>query len=416
MAVPLFLLEPNMTQISLITIGDELLKGRIVNTNAAQAGLMLRKQGYSLNRVVVISDNREAILETVRQELDQHEVVIMCGGLGPTDDDITKSTLAKFFQTELVWHEPTLQYLREREKKRGRELNERTQKQAFLPADAEILFNPKGSAPGMCFRQRNKRLYSLPGVPFEMLYLLEHEVIPRLQEHHPVGFFDHRIVRLNGLPESKVALLLDEVKDQLAPAVSLAFLPRNDGLWLELSIRDRALKAAMERNQRIIAETLAENVYTLGGDPLTQMVGELLAERQLTIAVAESLTGGNVSAKLVSVAGSSRYFKGSVVAYSEAVKQSVLGVDAETLARHTVVSEAVALEMAEGVRRTLGADIGLATTGIAQPGEEERPRAWLAYADGQKSKALHVYLLSDRAVNIDRASERVLQLCWEELH
>lgn len=404
-----------MTQVSLITIGDELLKGRIINTNAAEIGQMLRKVGYTLHRVVTISDSREDIRQTVQQELANHEVIIMNGGLGPTQDDITKPTLAELFNTELAWHQPTLDYLEKRYAERGRDLNERSRRQAFLPQDAEILFNSQGTAPGMCFQQGNKRLYSLPGVPFEMRYLMEQEVIPHIQRQYPVGYFDQQVLRLNGLPESDAAARIAALEDQLQPGVSLAFLPRNDGLWLELSVRDQASVPAMQHNAQVMAEDLQAFAYTDQSLPLSVLVGQKLTETGRTIAIAESLTGGTVTAKLVSVAGSSAYVKGGIIAYDVAVKIEQLGVNPATVAAHSVVSAEVAQEMAEGVRKLLGTDIGIATTGIAQPGENQRTQVWLGYADATKTVSEHVYLLTNRAVNIDRASEGALRLCWQEM-
>ncbi len=404
-----------MTLVSLITIGDELLKGRIINTNAAEIGQMLRRAGYTLHRVVTISDNREAIRQTVLQEMADHDLVLMNGGLGPTQDDLTKPTLAELFETELDWHAPTLAFLEQRSKERGRPLNELTRRQGFLPKAAEILPNLKGTAPGMCFQQGNKRLFSLPGVPFEMRYLMEAEVIPRIQQHFPIGYFDQQVIRLNGLPESEAAARIAALESQLAPEVSLAFLPRNDGLWLELSVRNEQAAPAMQANAAVIEDALQEFVYASEEGSLSELVGHQLREKKLTIAVAESLTGGNVVAKLVAIPGASTYVKGGIVAYDVSVKIAQLGVSPETLAAHTVVSAEVAREMADGVRTALGADIGIATTGIAQPGETDRPQAWVAYADEGKIVSEHVYLLSDRGVNIDRASEFALQLCWTEL-
>ncbi|MEM6346592.1 MAG: CinA family nicotinamide mononucleotide deamidase-related protein [Bacteroidota bacterium] len=404
-----------MASISLITIGDELLKGRIVNTNASKAGLMLRTHGFSFHRVVTISDTREDIRDTVKAELDAHDIVIMCGGLGPTQDDITKPTLAELFESEMEWHAPTMAYLERRYSERGRELDDRSSRQALVPAVAEVLPNPMGTAPGMAFAQDDKLLFSLPGVPFEFFYLLENEVIPKIKSNFDTGFFDHHIIRILGVPESRAALWISELEAKMDPEVALAFLPRNDGLWLEFSVREERKHAAMLANAALVKKRFGEHVYTEGSRSAAAMLIDDLKQKGQTIAIAESLTGGNIAAKLVAISGASEVFTGSVTAYDVRIKIEQLGVDPDSVERHTVVSEAVVKQMAEGVRKLLGTDYGIASTGIAQAGGELPTQAWLGFADKNHTDAEFVRLLSDRQVNIERASERAIILAYKKL-
>jgi len=404
-----------MASISLITIGDELLKGRIVNTNASKAGLMLRKQGFSFHRVVTISDAKSDIRDTVKAELETHDVVIMWGGLGPTQDDITKPTLADLFGSELEWHAPTLAYLERRYAERGRELDERSRRQAMVPAVADVLANPMGTAPGMAFEQDEKLLFSLPGVPFEFFYLLENELLPRIKAKFDTGFFDHHILRVLDVPESRASLWISELESQLDPEVALAFLPRNDGLWLEFSVREERKHAAMLANAAIVKKRFGQHVYTEGNRSAAAMLIDQLKQKGQTVAIAESLTGGNIAAKLVAISGASSVFTGSVTAYDVRIKIEQLGVDPDSVERDTVVSEAVVKQMAEGVRKLLGTDYGIASTGIAQPGGELPTQAWLGFADKNHSEAVFMRLLSERQVNIDRASERALLLAYKKL-
>lgn len=409
-----------MTRISFIAIGNELLKGRIVNTNAAEAALLLRQHGYDLNRMLVVGDEASAIAEAVTAELEQQQVVLLSGGLGPTRDDLTKKTLADLFGSRLQLHAPSLQHLKARFAQRKRMLTPRNQQQAYLPHNCEPIPNAKGTAPGMLFKKGKKMLFAMPGVPFELRYMLEHEVIPRIRQVYTPTFIEHRIVRLSHIPESHAADRMAEIEATFDPHLSLAYLPRNDGLWLELSVKvekgrkDQVLTALNTATARIKAH-FTDYVYAEGSDPLEVLVGRFLRQKSLTLAVAESLTGGKIAAKIVSVSGASHYFNGSVTAYQPAVKTSLLGVKAEDIAAHTVVSEPVARQMAEGVRKLLGADIGLATTGIAEAQAGEQTGAWLAYSDVRGSYAHWATLLYDRNVNIERAANYALILCWKKI-
>lgn len=409
-----------MTKISLITIGTELLKGTIINTNAAKAGQILRNNGYFLNRVVTISDEKQQIRDTVEQELAHSDVVMISGGLGPTKDDITKFTLAEIFNSELVEHTPTLEFLEKRYASRGRTLTRLTRQQAMVPASCTVVPNPKGTAPGMMFRREGKLLFSMPGVPFEMLHMVEFGILPVIQEHFPVDIFLHRIIRITGVPESMAAQRMETIEDQIDARIDIAYLPRHDGLWIELFTQlppdlEEEGNKILHQGQELVRDLFAEEVYALGGDDLAKVLADEFHQKNLTLAIAESLTGGAISAMLVSVSGVSAFYKGSVTAYAVSVKEEVLKVPGEIIGEYGVVSAEVATAMAEGVRNLLKADIGIGTTGLAEKDGDTLPNAWLAYADQNGTDAMHIEFTHDRNVNIERAAAYAIKLCLKNV-
>ena len=352
-----------MASISLITIGTELLKGRIVNTNATQVGELLLQKGYSLDRVLTIGDTTSAIRENLAKELLFSDIVLISGGLGPTKDDITKQTLAEFFETELVMHEPTLAFLKNRYQRRPHALTELTRMQAMVPANCKVIPNSMGTAPGMCFEVEKKLVISMPGVPYEMLTMLEAGVLPLIQAAFPAAMRLSRIVRLADIPESVAARRMEKIEESLPTEISISYLPRADGLWLEISVHvseDRGAEGRkmLEDACKTIYSLFEDKAYTEGDLPLPAILGNLLREKKLTISVAESLTGGRLAASLVSVSGASDYFLGSVTAYANRIKTDLLNVPSDLIEQNGVVSAEVACAMARGVRDLLKADIG----------------------------------------------------------
>lgn len=411
-----------MATISLVTIGSELLKGRIVNTNASQIGHMLRQSGYSLERTVVIPDTRNAIRDTILYEMERHDIVLTSGGLGPTQDDITKQVLAELFDSEPVLHEPTLEHVKNIFEKRGRQVTPRNLQQAYVPSACEAIFNPKGTAPGMLFRKAGKMLLCMPGVPFEMLYMLEHEGLPRIKADFPLGYYAHKILRINFIPESDAADRIAAIEETLPRQVDIAYLPRIDGIWLELSVsrnyeaEKQAAQADLEIASNALFELFKDKFYTWGEDKLEVILSRSLTESGLSLAIAESMTGGQIAATLVSVSGASAFFKGSVTAYAVEIKTSLLNVPMQAIEDNGVVSEQVALAMAEGVRKLFQADIGLATTGRAEKEGEILPEVWIGYSDTQGIASRHISLFNDRSVNISRATQFALLLCLQQLN
>ena len=409
-----------MSDVSLITIGNELLSGRIVNTNATAAANILRRFGYSLNRVVTISDNKEDILSTLRAELKLSDVVLISGGLGPTKDDITKKTLAEWFNSALVWDSPTLDFLKKRYADRPHALTELTKQQALVPEACIVIPNAKGTAPGMGFPSEGKYVFSMPGVPFEMIHMLEFGIMPVVEKAFSTHAFISKTIRVTDIPESVAAKRMETIEDELPPQLSISYLPREDGLWLEMSLRTpreemQVAEQLLDEGESKIFKLFEDKVYAKGDLSLGQLLGEVCKEKKLSVAVVESLTGGTLAAKIVSISGSSSYFKGSVTAYAIPVKVNLIGVDQHIIDVEGVVSEAVAKAMANGVRNLLKSDIAISTTGYAEADESNKAQAWIGYADAKGSEARWVSLRHDRSVNINRAANYALQWCLKKV-
>ena len=409
-----------MTRICLITIGDELLKGKILNSNAAKTGKILREAGYSLNKVVTISDTREAIKAAVLHEMDGHDMVLICGGLGPTKDDITKHTLAELFETELVMHEPTREYLVKRYARANRKLEGNSLLQAMVPANCEVVPNPNGTAPGMLFNKDGKLALSMPGVPHEMLNMVKEQALPILKEHFPVGFFTGRVLRLFGIPEAKVADRMESIEGELPHTIGVSYLPEMDGIWMELSVsgpeEERSMREEqLEQSFDKVSALLSDVCYAHGPVRLEEVVKQTFLEKGLHLAAAESLSGGALARRIVSVSGASNYFMGSVTAYDTDIKEKLLGVSRDTIEQHTVYSHEVAKKMAEGVRKLMGADVGISTTGLTERDGSTEPQVWLGYSDGKNILSVHMNLYFDRQLNMERAASHALFHCLKNV-
>ncbi len=410
-----------MTSISLINIGSELLNGRIVNTNATRIGQMLQEAGFLLGRIVVIPDDPALIRQAVEEAWSQHDVVLISGGLGPTKDDMTKHVLATWWGTPLVEHAPTLAFLYRRYEERGRQMNELTKAQAMAPDGAEVIPNPVGTAPGLGFFRDRRWLVAMPGVPFELFQMMEEQIIPRLCAQYPGLQYLKTVLRLRNVSESEIAIQLLDIEDALPPHFSLAYLPRTDGLWLELkAIASVETEVATRELLQTIAaqmhDRLRVHVYATNDAPLPQLLGEVLQAQEATLAVAESLTGGALASRIVSVSGSSRYFLGSVTAYSPEVKIAMLRVSPAIIKAHTVVSPEVAIAMAEGVKSLLGSVFAISTTGWAEAPDPRTPvGAWIGFAGLGASEAHWVSMSHPRAVVIERVVEQALALALEKV-
>ncbi|MFK7972800.1 MAG: CinA family nicotinamide mononucleotide deamidase-related protein [Bacteroidia bacterium] len=400
-----------------ISIGDELLRGRIVNTNAQMLALKLRPAGFDLNQIITIGDEPETIVDTVRAELEKADVLILTGGLGPTKDDMTKHTLAEMFGMKLEWHQPTVEYLERRYAEFKRVLNDPTRRQALMPDGCTVLRNNHGTAPGMLFMQGEKMIFSLPGVPFEMGHLVDEQVLPRLIDSSgQKQYFLQHVLRVTDLPESEAAERLQHIHDEFPPNMKLAYLPRKDGLWLEFQASgpvhaEEADTEIFNSFKGKIAAAVSECIYAEGVEDLPVILGKRLVEKGLSLATAESLTAGILAGRIVEASGSSRYYKGGIVAYETAQKTALLDVPEAIIEKHTVVSQAVVSAMAEGARKKLGADIGLATTGFAEaePGQSF-PHAWIAVATPDKVHVRHVRLYGDRNHTRMRCAEMLMVL------
>ncbi len=407
-----------MSRISFINIGNELLKGTIVNTNASNAGLILRKSGLGLHRVVMISDQGEAIREALEEEMKHSEVVLMSGGLGPTKDDITKYTLSEYFGGGWKTDRASLDIIKQRFEHAGLELNSLTADQARVPESCEVILNRRGTAPGMLFQKNGSYVFAMPGVPYEMLFMLEKDVIPRIQQLFPVRPYHAYTFRLAGVPESEAASRMEDLEEELPQGLQVAYLPRLDGLWLELSVQEEVEQVGLEMLRAYIPRVraiFADKIYVEGDEAIAKEVQDLFLEKGLTLAVAESITGGRIGAKLVEIPGSSGYFKGGIMAYDKSVKISHLSIDPNLIDTHGVVSEQIALAMAEGVRKSLGADIGIATTGYVEKGENHNPEVWIGMVGEGIKASRYSRLRTIREINLERTAYYALQLCLKKL-
>lgn len=400
-----------MTSIGLLNIGTELLKGRTVNTNAAWLGKNLFSSGLDLNEVVVVHDEEQAIVEALRPLLDRHDVIIITGGLGPTKDDITKKVLLSFFGGEMVLHQPTADRLEEWSRQRNRPMNEPMRQQAMLPSSCTPLYNSIGSAPGMAFRQGEKWIFSLPGIPREMELLMEREVMPRIAQLGTAWLSQQ--IRLFGKPESEIAREMEPMEGDFPEGLRISWLPTDGEVKIELSLHDGPGKGdALSSVRERLENHFAASFFTRDDKPLAAVLGDELKKKGLSIACAESCTGGGLGAAITSVSGSSSYFRGSIVAYSEAMKHQLLGIPVDLMQAHTVVSAEVAAEMAKAARRILGTDVGLAVTGTAEvvPGDPVYSRAeiFIGWADANGAEARSIHVWQDRGSNTRRAVKSAL--------
>ncbi len=401
----------------IITIGDEILIGQIVDTNSAWIAEQLNLNGIEVYQITSVHDEKNQIIEALDKAAEKVDLVLITGGLGPTKDDITKNALCDYFQTELVFHQPTFDHIIDRFKLRNIDINKLNRDQALVPKNATVIFNKLGTAPGMWFEKNDTIFISVPGVPFEMEYLVEFEIIPRLVETGRTKAIVHKTVLTQGIPESMLAMKLEEWEDALPANIKLAYLPNPMSVRLRLSAigtNKSALEKIVEEEIHKLQKIIPQYIYGYDNDTMAEVIGRLLKAQNKKLAVAESCTGGFISHQITSIPGSSEYYQGSVTSYSNETKHNLLGVKTETLEKFGAVSEEVVREMAEGAKSILNADYSVATTGIAGPsgGTDEKPvgTVWIAVAGPHKTIAKKFVFGNDRERNIIRSGQTALQL------
>ncbi|WP_303917653.1 competence/damage-inducible protein A [Draconibacterium sediminis] len=402
----------------IITIGDEILIGQIVDTNSAWMGEQFNLNGIEIYQITSVHDDHDHIMRAIKNAEEHADLVVITGGLGPTKDDITKHTLCEYFNTKLVFHEPTLKTIYERFKFRGIDMNKMNRDQAMLPESCTILPNKMGTAPGMWFEKDDTIFVSMPGVPFEMKYLVEFELLPRLRETGRTKAIFHKTVLTQGVPESMLAERIADWEDALPTHIKLAYLPNPMAVRLRLSAigyNVESLKSDVESEIEKLKNIIPEAIYGYDLETMAEVIGRELVQQNKKLAVAESCTGGYISHLITSVAGSSAYYNGSVTSYSNEMKEQLLGVSRENLDKYGAVSEQVAREMVEGVKRVMNADYAVATTGIAGPtgGTEEKPvgTVWIAVSGPEKTLVKKYTFVGDqRDRNIVRSGQTTLQL------
>lgn len=394
-----------MTSATIITIGDELLIGQTIDTNSAWIGQRFNEIGIQIKRRIAISDDESEIISALKEASSYSEIVITTGGLGPTNDDITKETLCKYFDTTLVQDDKTLDHIKEYFIKRGRDLLQVNLDQALIPQKSEALFNAVGTAPGIKFIEDGVLFFALPGVPFEMKHLISERVIPIIKNSFAANRIMHKTMITSGMGESFIAEKLKDFEENLHPKVSLAYLPNFGMVKLRISTEEE-YKTEAERAFTYLTNFLTDIKISETDKTLEELLFDFLLDNKLTIAVAESCTGGNIAAKIVSVSGASKVFKGSTVTYAIESKQNILGIDPAILKTHSDVSEETAVAMAKNVKRIFNADIGVSTTGYLE-GEEQY--FFSAISDSQDTKANRFNLPYGRKLNSNLAVSTTLQ-------
>jgi nicotinamide-nucleotide amidase len=405
----------------ILTIGDELLIGQVINTNQAFIAERLNSIGVDVAFMSTVGDTMDAVVGALRTGWESSAVTVVTGGLGPTHDDITRNAVCAFFRTDLVPNEEVRRHIGELTKARNLPWTAAAEDQSLVPRGADVLPNPVGTAPGLRFSEKGKIMFVLPGVPYEMKEMIDGSVIPFLAPLAGEQVIRHRTLLTTGIPESFLAAQLGNL-NQLLGGASLAFLPSPAGVRLRITVHGGSAAEAdgtvRDVEGRIRAK-VSRYIYGTDEEDLETVLGRMLAGRKLTIAVAESCTGGLIAHRLTNVSGSSAYFERGVVTYSDASKTELLGVPAETIGTHGAVSRETAELMASGIRKTARTEIGLSTTGIAGPagGSPSKPvgTVWIGIADGRGTLALKFNFGEGRARVKERASQAALELVRRRL-
>lgn len=407
----------------LISIGDEILIGQIVNSNAAYIAEKLNEISVDVVKMVAIGDSEEEIKKELDVAFSQADLVVTTGGLGPTHDDVTKSTVADYFGVKLAFNETVWERVKEFLEQRGMEIKDIHKTQAEVPEGAEIFENTKGTAPGLWFERDGKYLAVMPGVPVEMKAMTDDYLIPRLRLMTELSGETvlRKTLLTTGLPESEIFLKLGNL-DELLDGASLAFLPNQFGVRLRITVKAPTREEAHDKlllvEQRIRAK-VGRYIYGVDNQTLEEVVAKLLIERELTLATAESCTGGLIASRLTNIPGSSAFFDRGIVSYSNGAKVELLNVDEDTINSHGAVSPQVAEQMAKGVRQSCGADLGLAVTGIMGPGGATATKpvglVYIALADDEDCIVKEFKFGNDRLTNKDKTAQKALDMLRRRL-
>jgi nicotinamide-nucleotide amidase len=407
----------------IITIGDEILIGQIVDTNSAWMAHELNNIGIRVKQISSVSDDRQHILTALEEASKRVDIILITGGLGPTKDDITKKTIADYFGVKLVENKEALANVQEIFKRYNRPLLEVNRLQAQVPENCEIILNKNGTAPGMWFNEHGKIYISMPGVPHEMMYMMEDEVIPKLKSSLKLPVIIHKTILTVGEGESFLAERIADIEDSLPSHIKLAYLPKLGQVRLRLSgygEEESVLKREVNEFAQQIIKRVANVVAAEEDIPIEKAILNYMAEKDITLSVAESCTGGYISHLLTQHPGSSKVFLGGAVSYSNELKESILGVKSDTLKQFGAVSEETVTEMVEGALRNFKSDYALAVTGIAGPdgGTPEKPvgTVWIAVASVNKTVVKKLTFGNKRRQNIERSAVSALNMLNTLLH
>jgi len=412
-----------MNKVSIISIGDELLIGQTINTNAAYIGEKLTALGYEVLKTFVVGDSKEDILIVLREAESISDFIFITGGLGPTHDDITRSCILQYFNTRLVFHEETFERIKKLFERRNIAMPEINRDQAMVPEIAKVIPNDYGTAPGYDIEKDGKRFFVMPGVPHEMKGMMESTILPDLKRliQSKGIFYNQILLYTTGIPESALYSKLQDLYP-LFEEVKVAFLPSQFGVKIRLSYRSESEELNLKKIKFVeekIYERVGDYIYSNEKPAIEEVIGIILTEKKLKLAVAESCTGGLLCDRITNVPGSSNYFERGVVSYSNESKIQILGVNPETIKTFGAVSEQTAIEMARGVRNISNADIGLATTGIMGPtgATETKPigLVFIGYSDKNREFAKQFNFADNRIRNKERTSQAALELLWRML-
>lgn len=409
---------------AIVTIGDEILIGQIIDTNSGYIAKALDKIGVQTHELLSISDDKQHILDTFKSLQNKVDFVVITGGLGPTKDDITKHTFCEYFNDTLVINKEVESHVIELiESVMKRPASQMNKDQALVPSKCEVLFNKVGTAPGMWMKKENTVFISLPGVPYEMKYIVENEIIPKIVKEYKRPYILHKTIMTYGQGESLVAERIEHWENNLPDFVKLAYLPAPGRVRLRLTARGtekEVLEKAIDNNVTSLTKIIGDIIVGFDEDETIEVVlGRLLTQQNKTIATAESCTGGKIAQVLTSVSGASNYFRGSVVSYATDTKVSVLGVSEETINKYTVVSAQVAKEMALGIQKLMKTDYAIATTGNAGPSkgdaDAEVGTVFLALATPSEVIVEEFNFGQPREKVIDRAVNKAFEMLQKEI-
>lgn len=406
----------------IIAIGDEILIGQITDTNSTFMAKYLNDIGVEVNQITAISDEKEHIVNSLEDSLKRSDIVLITGGLGPTNDDITKYTLAEFFDTELVHSENVLDNIKHIFDGRGITLNKQNLDQALVPKNCIVLNNRMGTAPGMLFKDSGKMVFSMPGVPFEMKALFTEQVLPIIEENNGLSIIVNKTILVYHIPESILAERIEEWEAALPKNMSLAYLPSPGLVKLRITAKGEnrdVLLSNIDKQIKLLSNYISVDLSESASLKLEEKINKLAIERDVSVATAESCTGGFIAHLITSIPGSSTFFKGSVVSYSNEIKENILKVKKQDLNKYGAVSETVVEQMAEGARELLNVDYAVATSGIAGPdgGTIEKPvgTVWIAVASKKETISACFNFSNNRDRNIEKSANMALEMLYKKI-
>lgn len=409
-------------KVSIITIGDEILIGQVIDSNSARIGQMIQDLGLRVNFKWTISDERSEILYTLSEAKTKSDIIFITGGLGPTNDDITKSILAEFFQSNLVFSEKNYSHLESLLKPRNIPITESHKSQCFVPEIANLLDNQMGTAMGLHIEQDQRIWFAMPGVPYEMEYIMKHQILPLLQSKGLEKSSYYRTVHIMGQGETQIASVIEPLLQNKSQSIKIAYLPSLGYVRIRLTVDDNItpeIKKEVDQWIELISEKFGTAVYGFDDTSLPKELSKLISDNNIQIGFAESCTGGYLSHLITLIPGASQYFRGSIIAYSYELKTQLCGVLPNTLVEYGAVSEPTVIEMAKGIAKRLDLDLAISISGIAGPdgGTPEKPvgTVWIAVGNETDVKTKKLKLSKDRQRNIETSAYYAMILAWEWL-